>query len=66
MQTLAALAATQTLVVPAADLPRAEAVLRRVRKAAARAGNWTCPVCKERTISANAAMCLACSQIPKE
>jgi hypothetical protein len=58
----------QTLVVPAAHALLADMILRRVRKQAARAGKWTCPVCETRTISANAATCLACTemQLPKE
>lgn len=54
---------TQQLVVPTAEAFLAELILRRVRKAAAAAGSWTCPACKARTISANAATCFACSQI---
>jgi hypothetical protein len=51
----------QQLVVPAAHAPLAEALLRRIRRQAARTGKWTCPACQTRTISANTAMCRACS-----
>jgi hypothetical protein len=58
----------QQLVVPTTHALLAELILRRVRKAAAAAGSWSCPACKARTISANVATCFACSQIeiPKE
>jgi hypothetical protein len=56
----------QYLQIPAAEARLAAATLQRIRKAAARAGKWICPSCNERTISANAAACFACSQLPKE
>lgn len=58
--------APQQLVVPILDAARAQLFVRHIRKAAARAGKWTCPVCRERTISANAASCLACSARPEQ